>query len=322
MNPLRSGRAWLPAAVAAVSMALGLIVLQVLSHLVLDDRLGPRRFDAPVWDWLGSTYVGYFGVGAFDPSHGKIFLGTLIALALLLVIGFLGSWWAIRGIAPGSSVVPAFLSVWMVLVVATALASLGAFVVRLGGQFGSYPTGQPLLSVLTTGIVFGVKWGWIAALLAALLWLLLRPAPTTDVEPGEDRPSGAGLAGVVPEGGFVLKRQSDFPDVTHDSGRAVPAAGPAFAADPGATPEGPAPEPDESTPDVPDGPAPEPDESTPDVPDGPAPEPEDSTSDVPPEESAAPYVGKYSTASYDESPPDPEGEPPSRPRGSHRRDAP
>lgn len=316
MNPLRSGRAWLPAAVAAVSMVLGLIVLQVLSHLVLDDRMGPKRFDAPVWDWLGSTYVGYFGIGAFDPSHGRIFSGTVIALAMLLLIGFLGSWWAIRGIAPGSSAVPAFLSIWMVLVIATALAALGAFVVRQGGQFGSYPLGQTLLTVLTGGVVFGVKWGWIAALLAALLWLLLRPAPTPAVELGEAQPTGAGLAGVVPEGGFVLKRLSDFPEVTHDSGRAVPAADPAPAADPGSTPDGPAPEAEGWTPDAP---APETEGSTPDAP---APEAEGSTPDVPPEEPAPPYVGKYSTARYDESLPEPEEEPPSRPRGSHRRDAP
>lgn len=280
MNALRSWGAWLSAAVASVSMLVVLVVLQALSHVLLDDLNAPRSGDSSVLEWLGRTYVGFFGVGAFNPGHGKMFLGTLVAVVVLLVAGLLGSWLAVRGIPPGSAALPAFLSVWMVLVLATALAGFAALLVRQAGQPGTSPMGQFLVSALSTGVVFGVKWGWIAAALASLTRLASRTTGPAQAPPEEaPRPTSPGRPGVVPEGGFVLKRVSDFPEVAFD-----PPPSP-VAQRPSATEAGTSPFPEEQ----------------------PAEAPEEQPTEA--EEPSPRYVGRRAAARAEDSPPENGGAP-------------
>ncbi|MEP6814791.1 MAG: hypothetical protein ABI873_04480 [Marmoricola sp.] len=190
MNPLLSGRAWLPAAVASVSLMVVLVLLQV----------------------LGTTDPGFFGPRGFDPGSVRVLLGTVVALALLLGGGLLGCRWVLRGTA-GSAALPVFLSVWMALVVSTALASFGSILV---GRAGAGSVSGVATSAFANAGNFGVRWGWSSALLAVLVHLFLGRTPAAAVDPDDvtesPRPK-RGEPGVVPEGGFVLKRQSDFPEV-------------------------------------------------------------------------------------------------------------
>lgn len=227
MTPLRNRPDRLAAAVASGSMLLVLILLQVVTHL---------------------------DSGLFE-SSGRVFPGAVVAVVVLLVVGSLGSWWAVRGIGPGSSVLPVLLSIWMVLLIAVSLASLGAFVVR-----------QNEMSLPDAGVLYGARSGWFVALLAAVLatvaWRSGRHAQVAAAEGEEPQPRARGEAGVVPEGGFVMKRASDFPELTLDAGRdrrgaapdAEPASAPGLdlnpASEPDAEPEPPAQvaDPDENPP--------------------------------------------------------------------------
>ncbi|MGI9156600.1 MAG: hypothetical protein ACR2FG_08185 [Marmoricola sp.] len=229
MDPLRNHPARLAAAVASGSMLLVLILLQVVAHV---------------------------DSGLFE-SSGRVVPGAVVAVVVLLVVGSLGSWWAVRGIAPGSSVLPVLLSIWMVLLVAVSLASLGSFVVR-----------QNDMSLPGAGVLYGARSGWYAALLAAVLatvaWRSGRYAQVAAAEVEEPQPRARGEAGVVPEGGFVMKRASDFPELTLDAGRDRRGTGPDPDADtePALEPE---PEPDSHPePDSDPYPAPEPQVSAPD----------------------------------------------------------
>ncbi len=263
MDSLRSRPAWIAAAVAAVSMLVVLILL---------------------------GFVGQ--VGSSLNAGGGLTSGAVVGALGLLVVGFLGTWWAVRASTPGSSVVPVFLSTWMVLVVATALAVLIPFAMNHGGPHG-----------FDGGAVSGVRWGWIAALLASLAWRSAQAAKTAAAEP-EQQPRARGEAGVVPEGGFVMKRASDFPEITLDR---KPAAAATAEPDP------------EVAPDAETAPA-----SEADVDAGPAcdayPAPDAQATETLEPGEPTPYVGKYVTH-HDESAPESQEEPPpSRSGGSHRRD--
>lgn len=188
MTQQHRGRAWLPAAVASVSVTLLLVLLQLTA----------------------TSAPGFFGPGGLDPARGRVLLGTVVALAVLLGVGLLGCRLAIR--AAGASAPPVFLSVWMVLVVVTTLASFGAGLVRdTAGSLGEVAD-----AALGDAGLFGVRWGWVAALLAVLVHLAVgrkqsKVGAASDVD---DALSGRGEAGVIPAGGYVLKRVSDFPDIT------------------------------------------------------------------------------------------------------------
>jgi hypothetical protein len=297
MNALTSRRDWFPSAVAPVSWLLGLAALQVVSHFALNDVSAPLSRNASVPQWLGRTYVGFFGPGALDPSHGKVLLGTLVAAVVLLVVGFLGSWWVFRAVPVGAPGLPAFLSLWMVLVIATALAALASFAVSHAQRFGSISTGEALVGALSAGVVFGVKWGWIAAGLSTLARRrATHPAATAAAvsapAPEQPRQPGGGEPGVVPAGGFVLKRLSDFPEVTLDE---LPASGV-----PGGNGSAPAPAPAPAT-----DPRPAPAAAT-DPPPAPAAEPDQvpDTQAAEDEDPAPRYVGRRAAERAEDSPPE------------------
>lgn len=180
MSPYRSRRAWLPALLAAVLMVAGTYVLQVVSDRVYDGRARPQGV-ASIGDWLGSTYLGLFGPysRSADSFNDQTALVAFGVVAFLLALGF--SWRALRALAPGSGALPAWLSMWTAMVLGTVFGNLAHWVVADYDVVTGGAAAAPLLSTLTEGVAFGVKWGWVPALVATLLWIAVRPRP----EPGD-----------------------------------------------------------------------------------------------------------------------------------------
>ncbi|MCW2757955.1 MAG: hypothetical protein JWO46_1701 [Nocardioidaceae bacterium] len=205
MSSQRSERAWIPAAVASVGMVFVLLVAWALNKTAGGNRAAPADVDASVWKWLVATNNQFFGAEPFS-GGGKVALGTLVAVVALVVIGYAGTWWALRGLRPGSALVPAFLATWAVLVVAAVVASA----IRWAIVSSDLPSaGQAQYASLTSGAVSGVRLGWLAALLATVAWLVVRP--DTDSADGswddydldaQDEPE--------PDREFVMKRRADF----------------------------------------------------------------------------------------------------------------
>lgn len=180
MSPYRSRRAWLPALLAAVLMVAGTFALQVVSDRVYDGRARPRGA-ASIGDWLGSTYLGLFGpysrsADSFGEQTALVAFGV-VALVLALAI----SWRALRALAPGSGALPAWLSMWMAMVLGTVFGNLAHWVVADYDVVTGGAAAAPLLDTLTEGVAFGVKWGWLPALVATVLWVAVRPRP----DPGD-----------------------------------------------------------------------------------------------------------------------------------------
>ena len=88
---------------------------------------------------------------------------------------FLLTWLALRGTAPGSSVLPAFFSGWFATIVAAPAASVVGVVIRSIDQQG-IPFG-PAISSSLYATTSGLKWGWVAALVATVVWMIVRPRP-------------------------------------------------------------------------------------------------------------------------------------------------
>ncbi len=175
MNPYRSGRAWLPAAVLSVVFAVTLIVLQLIHHFGYDDKFSPLSGDDSVVEWLFVNNLGFWGPGAFDPDETQIVIANLSAGATLLLLAFVVTWLTLRGLAPGSSVVAAFFGGWFATMVAAPIASVVGVLVRSVDQ-ADFPFG-PAISSSTYAATYGLKWGWLAALVATVVWMNVRPKP-------------------------------------------------------------------------------------------------------------------------------------------------
>ncbi len=175
MNPHRTGRAWFPAAVLSAAFAVTLVVLQLIYHFGYDDRAAPVDIDDSIVEWLFVNNLGFWGPGAFDPDRTQIVIANLSAGVAIILVAFVLGWWAQRGIAPGSSVVPVFFSGWFATMMAAPIGSVVGVLVRsvdqerflLGPAIGSAP--------YTAG--FGLKWGWIAALIGTAVWMGVRTKP-------------------------------------------------------------------------------------------------------------------------------------------------
>lgn len=177
MNPFRSRRGWLPAVLAAALLVGGTLALQVLSDRVYDGRPRPRGDAASLWDWLGSTYLGLFGpysrtAQSFNDKTALVAYGLVAFLVAVLF-----SWRALRALAPGSGALPAWLSMWTAMVLGTVFGNLAHWVVADYDVVTGGAAAAPLLDTLAEGCAFGMKWGWVPALVATLFWVVVRPKP-------------------------------------------------------------------------------------------------------------------------------------------------
>ncbi len=165
---LRSHRAWLPAAGCSVLFALTLVGLQVLFHVRFEESPVPGP-DPTFVDWLLRLHVGFWGSGAFDTERTQLVSANAAGGGVLLVVCLLVAWVGLRGLAPGSSVVSAFLVLWAATLVAAPIARLTTTLIAYSDDLTSNAAGQ-VIAGATLGSVFALKWGWAAALLAALGW--------------------------------------------------------------------------------------------------------------------------------------------------------
>ena len=220
--PHRSPRAWLPAAVASVLFALTLVGLQALFHYAFEERPVPERFESGPLAWLLRSYAGFWGAGAFGVEDSRVLLGGAAGGAVLLVLVLLVGWVGVRGLAPGSSAVSAFLVLWSACVVAAPVAQLAILSVRYQESFAHQASGQ-LVAGATTGAVYGFKWGWAAALAATLVWVRTRPRPSHISEPAAaaDRASDSLPGGVPSDAGPGAPMQSRSSRVEDPPGEAV-----------------------------------------------------------------------------------------------------
>lgn len=198
MKTYRSGRAWLPAMVASAAFALTLVALQLIFHYGYDDKFTPESDS--VLPWLFRTNLGFWGPGAFDPDETEVVIANVAGGVTLIVVVFLLVWLAIRGTAPGSASVPGFLSIWAATMIAASLGAVVITVIRLADD--DVPMG-PVIAASVQNSDYGLKWGWIAALIASLAWVAARPSPgpakpTYTPPPLPATPAGAHVAPTDP----------------------------------------------------------------------------------------------------------------------------
>lgn len=196
MNPYRSGRAWIPAAVLSVVFAVTLVVLQLIHHFGYDDKFSPLSTDDSIVEWLFVNNLGFWGPGAFDPDETQVVIANLSAGASLIVVAFVVTWLALRGTTPGSSVLPAFFGGWFATMVAAPIASVVAVLVRSVDQ-ADFPFG-PAISGSTYATTYGLKWGWLAALVAVVVWMSVRPKPGIPGLGSAVAPSGSAVPVAAP----------------------------------------------------------------------------------------------------------------------------
>jgi lysylphosphatidylglycerol synthetase-like protein (DUF2156 family) len=176
MSSLRSRRAWVPAALAPLVLVVLLLLAWGANKALNDGATSPPGADDSFLRWLLATNNTFFGSEPFSSgSGGRILAGTLVSVVLLLVVGFAIGMAGVRGLTPGSSAVPAFLSLWMALVLACVVAGTADYLVASSSRSGFQGRGRFVFSVLQGQLAYGAKWGWIAALLATLVWLVVRP---------------------------------------------------------------------------------------------------------------------------------------------------
>jgi hypothetical protein len=158
--------------VASAVFALTLITLQLIFHYGYDDKFTTESDS--VFLWLFRTHLGFWGPGAFDPDETEVVIANVSGGVVLLVLVFLLVWLAIRGTAPGSASVPGFLSIWGSTMIAAPVAAVVITVIRVADD--DVPMG-PLIAASLANSDYGLKWGWIAALIASLAWVVARPSP-------------------------------------------------------------------------------------------------------------------------------------------------
>jgi hypothetical protein len=182
-NPTR--RAWLPALVAAVALAVLLWLLQALAEVGwVAERVEATRtytstsfIDSFVFDDLT-----YFGPDAFDliTASGRYAAGAVVGTLAVLGLSFVTTWLAVRGSRP-RAVVTVFLATWAATILACGIGAWLIMLVRLGGrafeEFNVAHQGH----LVDFGAMSGVSWGWGPALLAAITWLLVSPRDAQQV---------------------------------------------------------------------------------------------------------------------------------------------
>ncbi|WP_109509927.1 hypothetical protein [Nocardioides speluncae] len=195
MNPRRSKRGWLAGLFAGVAAVGTVLLLQVLFELMDREPVPPAAFsEGARWYDLALIRMEYLGPNPMDLIEAKssYAVGMLLALGALFVVTAVGTWWAARGSAPGSSVFPVFLSVWMSFIVGAALGRSAQSMWTLRDSLGD--DGMLLIVVdtgLRSGPDYGLFWGFPLAVIVALLWLMVRPRATAQAEglpPGQQQP--------------------------------------------------------------------------------------------------------------------------------------
>lgn len=185
-------RGWAPALVAALVSAGGLWVLELLADVapfagLRDDY---QRDTGGLWAGLIGGRVTYFGSdnGALVDSSDHIVRVVLTTVAVI-VVAYVVTWLATVGLR-ARAVLPLFFATWL----AAVLAGVGGLVVAYADarvtSDGGDSLGRVLGPIIDVGGSYGLLYGWIPALLAALVWAALPARRTTEVIPEDGRAAG------------------------------------------------------------------------------------------------------------------------------------
>ncbi len=189
-----SRRGWIPGAVAAATMVLGLWLLQLVTEVpAVAERAqrsrqlsGTTAVEGFLFDDL--AYFGSYGVEVFQGPASQ-WVAIVAMSATVAVVCFLGTWWCVRGTRHRAAVT-VFFAAWAVTVLAAAWGAYLGLLIRLGGDaFGARFVGQHGWA-LDEGATYGFSWGWVAAGAAALTWLVVSPRE----EPPAPAPGGASFS--------------------------------------------------------------------------------------------------------------------------------
>lgn len=177
MTTRPSRRCWIPAIVAAIAILLWLWFLQLLTEIgwVAEraERAATNGSDNVVESFVFDdlAFYGARGVDVFGgPASSQL---GVVAGTLVIACGcLLGTWWITRGARP-RAVVTVFFATWAVTALAAALGAYVGFVVAFEGDvFGTGFAAQHGFT-FDDGARWGFSWGWVAALAAALTWLVV-----------------------------------------------------------------------------------------------------------------------------------------------------
>jgi hypothetical protein len=177
MNPRRSKRGWLAGLFAGVTAVGTIVLLHGLFELIDRAPRPPYSGGAEWYDLvlIRMEYLGRDPVGMID-AKSSLAVGMVFALGAVFVVTVIGTWWAARGGAPGSSAFPLFLSTWISF-------TIGAAVGRFGQTLWQFRDNRDFDGLLTSimdgalraGSDYGLVWGFPVALLTVLFWLVVRP---------------------------------------------------------------------------------------------------------------------------------------------------
>jgi hypothetical protein len=180
-------RGWVPATVAGVLTAGGLWALQLLSGIgpfpSLRDGYATGRDD--VWSSLIGGKVMYFGPDnhVFLDDTAAVVRIVLMTLAVLLVV-YVVTWLATVGVR-ARTVLPVLFAAWLGAVLGSAA---GVVVDYLDAYVGSGQDQRVLAQLgqaIDLGGAYGVTYGWLPALVAALVWVAVPARRVRSVEPDE-----------------------------------------------------------------------------------------------------------------------------------------
>lgn len=197
MTPTSRSRGWIPGAVAAAVMVIGIWALQALTEIpAIAERVERARTNGSgnVVESFVFDELTYYGRSGLDLFSGPTSYGVAVVVGTLLVAGtcFAGTWWVTRGARP-RAVGTVFFATWAVTTLAAAIGAYLGFVVAFEGDvFGTGFAGQHGWT-FDAGARWGFSWGWVAAVAAALTWLVV-----SSREASTDPPPPSGLAPAAP----------------------------------------------------------------------------------------------------------------------------
>jgi hypothetical protein len=112
---------------------------------------------------------------------------ALVATLVVAGVTFVGTWLVVRGARRGAAVT-VFFATWAVTILATALGAYAGFVIRSHDRIFDAGIASQHGLVADFGALYGFSWGWVAALLASLAWLLFSRSEPRPLAPGSPGP--------------------------------------------------------------------------------------------------------------------------------------
>lgn len=166
------GRGWVPALVASLLTAAGLWALQLLSDVaplagLRDDY---RNDTGDVWTSLLGGKLTFFGSDTGALFGGGDDIVRVVAMtAAVFVVAYVVTWLGTVGVRP-RAVLPLFWVAWLGAVLGGAAGIVAGYVAEYVSSGGEDSFLSRLGALIDYGDAYGLTYGWIPALVAALFW--------------------------------------------------------------------------------------------------------------------------------------------------------